>query len=48
MSKFLQWFYPTDDMSPLKVGVLLLIVAVELVLAYCLAQQNNPFFYQAF
>ena len=35
-------------MTPLMFYGRILLIAVEIVLAYCLAQQNNPFFYQAF
>ena len=48
MEKILKWFHPTQEMSPWKFWGLILVIAVELILAYCLAQQNNPFFYQAF
>jgi hypothetical protein len=42
------WFLPVEEISPLQFYLRILVIAAQLVLAYCLAQQNNPFFYQAF
>jgi UDP-N-acetyl-D-mannosaminuronic acid transferase (WecB/TagA/CpsF family) len=47
MNMIRNWLFPTE-MSPWRYWFRLLLVAVQLVLAYCLAEQNNPFFYQGF
>ena len=39
---------PIPGMSPWGFYLRLLLIALQLLLAYCLAEQNNPFFYQAF
>jgi hypothetical protein len=39
---------PVEGMSPWGFYLRLLLIVLQLVLAYCLAEQNNPFFYQAF
>jgi hypothetical protein len=48
MNLFRRLLFPVEGMSRLKFYLLLLLIAVQLLLAYCLAEQNNPFFYQAF
>jgi hypothetical protein len=40
--------FPAESMSPWGFYLRLLLIVLQLVLAYCLAEQNNPFFYQAF
>jgi hypothetical protein len=40
--------FPVQSMPPWRFYLLLLVIALQLLLAYCLAEQNNPFFYQAF
>lgn len=41
------WLVPTELGTGRYLARLALVV-VQLVLAYCLAGQSNPFFYQAF
>ena len=41
-------FCPIEKMSPLGFYLRVLLIAAQLILAYCLAAQHNPFFYQAF
>jgi hypothetical protein len=48
MNKLRYWISPVEGMSPLQFWLRVLLIAVQLILAYCLAEQNNPFFYQAF
>jgi hypothetical protein len=43
-----RWLLPVEGMSPLGFYLRLLLIVLQVILAYCLAQQNNPFFYQAF
>ena len=42
------WLLPSENISNLEFTLRLLLIAAQLILAYCLAEQNNPFFYQAF
>jgi hypothetical protein len=39
---------PVQGMTPWGFYLRLLLIALQFLLAYCLAEQNNPFFYQAF
>ncbi|HEY1922411.1 MAG TPA: hypothetical protein VGG44_06570 [Tepidisphaeraceae bacterium] len=43
-----RFLLPVEGMSPWGFYLRLLLIALQLLLAYCLAEQNNPFFYQAF
>lgn len=47
MNLIRHWLVPAE-LSAWRYALRLLIVAVELLLAYGLAGQTNPFFYQAF
>lgn len=42
------WFKPVQDMPAWQYYLRLTLVALMFMLAYCMAQQDNPFFYQAF
>jgi hypothetical protein len=48
MNKLRCLIAPVEGMSAAMFWLRVLVIAAELVLAYCLAQKNNPFFYQAF
>ncbi len=48
MQTILKWFYPVETMPAWQFYLRLLGIAIMIVLSYCLAEQNNPFFYQAF
>ena len=43
-----QWLMPVPEMTSWRFYLALLVIALQIILAYCLAEQNNPFFYQAF
>jgi hypothetical protein len=43
-----QLLFPVEGMTRWGFYLRLLLIALQLLLAYCLAEQNNPFFYQAF
>lgn len=47
MNLIRHWLIPAELTARRYVGRLLLVV-VQLLLAYCFAGQTNPFFYQAF
>jgi hypothetical protein len=42
------WFNPMQDMPVWMYYLKLIVVVLMFMLAYCMAQQDNPFFYQAF
>jgi hypothetical protein len=48
MKKLFRLISPVEGMSALEFWLRVLLIAVQLILAYCLAEKNNPFFYQAF
>jgi hypothetical protein len=43
-----KWFSPVQDMPVWLYYLKLAAVVIMFMLAYCMAQQDNPFFYQAF
>jgi hypothetical protein len=47
MNRLRAWIVP-PELSTGRYFARLLLVVVQIVLAYCLAGQTNPFFYQAF
>ena len=47
MNTLRNWFFP-PGLPAWRYWLRLLVVALQLLLAYCLAEQNNPFFYQGF
>lgn len=47
MNLIRHWLVPAE-LPAWRYTVRLLVVATELLLAYCFAGQTNPFFYQAF
>jgi len=48
MKKLFRLISPVEGMPTWEFWLRVLVIAVELILAYCLAEKNNPFFYQAF
>ena len=48
MNRLRRWLLPVEGMSAAQFFLRLLLIALQIMLAYCLAEQNNPFFYQAF
>ncbi|MGD0464563.1 MAG: hypothetical protein ABSB74_18915 [Tepidisphaeraceae bacterium] len=48
MNMLRRLLFPVEGMSSWGFYLRLLLIALQLLLAYCLAEQNNPFFYQAF
>jgi hypothetical protein len=47
MNRLRDWIVPAE-LSVGRYFARLLLVVAQIVLAYCLAGQTNPFFYQAF
>jgi hypothetical protein len=43
-----QWLNPVPELPAWKLYLRLFWVAIQLIFAWCLAQPNNPFFYQGF
>tara|TARA_Y100000589_G_scaffold331066_1_gene383107 strand:- start:2511 stop:2666 length:156 start_codon:yes stop_codon:yes gene_type:complete len=43
-----RWLSPVQDMPAWLYYLKLITVILMFMLAYCMAQQDNPFFYQAF
>jgi len=47
MTTIRNWLVPAD-LSAWRYGLRLTVVVAQFLIAYCLAGQNSPFFYQAF
>jgi len=48
MTTIRNWLIPTEQLPAWRYFMRLAWVVAQVLLAYCMAGQNSPFFYQAF